>query len=228
MLIDRIYQKVKKFLNTDVRGNVTPEEFNLLLHDAIQARNEEYFYDLNRLVVRENRGMISNYIENLPDRIREKILHYSTEGVLESEETNIKNLPLDVLFIDEIENEDGATFEFCANKKTFNILKSVATIKYPIYTSAGNKIRISPEYDGEINITYLRKVKFPKWTFTIVSGTALFNPSASGFQDADIHASEENEMVKKVLLAFGVNLKEQDIQAFVNTQDNKELNKENA
>lgn len=230
MLIDRIYQKVKAFLNTDVRGNVRPEKFNLFLHDAIQSRNEEYFYEINLLINKQNRGMINNYLENIPDRFREKALHYlkTTTLALDGLSTTTRLLPSDYRYIDTPHLMNGDELEFCHNMKDFNIKKFAATSQYPIYTIVSNKIRIHPESTDLMNISYLRTIKYPKWTYSLVSGAELFNPSASDFQDADIHSSEENEMVRRVLLAFGVNVKELDIQQFAVNQENQDFNQNNA
>jgi hypothetical protein len=228
-MIDRIKRKVEFFLNTELRGNFTPGKFELALNDAIQGRNEEYFYDLNRLIVRENRGMITGGLANISDTYSEKILHYLEESdpieVVDSKIT----LPEHWRYIDESELVDGATLEFCKNKREFNIQKTFATKQYPVYTIIGNGMLIYPVKNGsKITLSYLRKTKYPKWTYTVIDGVELFNPDADDFQDADIHSSEEDEMVRRVLLAFGVHLKAQDIQAFAMQEDSKDFNQDNA
>lgn len=227
-MIDRIKKKVEFFINTEMRGNFTPGKFELALHDAIQSRNEEYFYELNRLIVRENRGMITSGLANIPDTYSEKILHYLEEKTATITDGKI-TLPDDWRYIDETEITDGESLEFCKNKREFKILKNQATAQYPIYTIIGDTIQVAPSVaNGETNITYLRQPKYPKWTYTVVEGVELFNPDAQDFQDADIHSSEENEMVRRVLMSFGVNLKETDLQAFTMQEDNRDFNQDNA
>lgn len=227
-MIDRIKKKVEFFINTEMRGNFTPGKFELALHDAIQSRNEEYFYDLNRLIVRENRGMLTSGLANIPDKYSEKILFYLEEKTITIANGRIA-LPDDWRYIDETEILGGEVFEFCRNKREFNIQKTLATEQYPIYTVIGNDIVISPStITGDTTISYLRQPKYPKWTYTSVGDVELFNPDAQDFQDADIHPSEENEMVRRVLMSFGVNLKETDIQAFTMQEETKDFNQENA
>ena len=230
LLIDRIYQKVKTFVNTEVNGNVSPEEFNLVLHDAIQSRVDEYFFDLNRAVNRENRGLVSNFLENVPDKIREKVDHYLVDEkplTLVSLQTDKYKLPDDYKFIDEILIGGSTSFEMCRSSKDFNILKSVATSQYPIVMLSSGVLKVYPETAEDVTITYIRTIKYPKWTYTVVSGVELFNPSANDFEDADIHPSEENEVVRRVLMGFGVNLKDTDIQNFTMNQENTEFNQDN-
>lgn len=227
-MIDRIKKKVEFFINTEMRGNFTPGKFELALHNAIQDRNEEYFYDLNRLIVRENRGMITSGLANIPDTYSEKILHYLEEKTATITEGRI-TLPDNWRYIDETEISDGESLEFCKNRREFNIQKTLATAQYPVYTIIGNEIMMAPVLaTGETSIAYLRQIKYPKWTYTVVEGVELFNPDDAKFQDADIHSSEENEMVRRVLMAFGVNLKETDIQAYTIQEENRDFNQDNA
>lgn len=223
MLIDRICKKVKTFLNTDVRGNFDPTDFNLFLHNAIQERNEDIFPEITRLVNRENKGLVSNSLENTPDKYREKLLHYHKTSVLAAD----RELPSDLRYIDSLEFADGTFLEFTKDSREFNIVKTIATLQYPIYTKSGSFIKIAPTYDGVVTISYLRKVKYPKWTYTKFEGVELFDPSKPDFQDADIHPSEEDEMVRRVLLGFGVNLKEEDIQAFTMNEAREDFKNEN-
>jgi uncharacterized protein YpuA (DUF1002 family) len=66
------------------------------------------------------------------------------------------------------------------------------------------------------------------WTYNVVGGAELFNPSANDFQDIDLHPSEENNVIVRVLLRFGVNLKENEIQQAINAKDNLDFNQLNS
>ena len=228
-MINRIKKKVEFFLNTEARGNFKPQSFEEALHDAIQGRNEEYFYDLNRLIVRENRAMITGGIANITDKYSEKILHYLEETSPIPVVNKRITLPDDWRYLDVSEFTDGSMIEFCKDKREFNILKTEATKQYPVCMLAGNVLSIAPATDTDtVTLSYLRQIKYPKWTYTTIDDVELFNPDAADFQDADIHPSEENEMVRRVLMAFGVNLKENDIQAFTMQEENTDFNQNNA
>lgn len=231
MLLDRIYKKVKTFVNTDVYGNVTPVEFERLVHDAIQSRYDEYFYDQNRATSRQNRGLIPGGLSNIRDRYAEKILHYYTESTGLTITDNKISIPDDLRYFGEIEAADNVSYEFCKTKREFNILKTQASVKYPLFTLLNNQIFIAPTPPATtttVDINYLRKIKYPKWTYNLVAETELFNPDATDFVDADIHPSEEDEIVRRVLLRFGVNLKEADLQQYSLTEENQEFNQNNA
>lgn len=74
----------------------------------------------------------------------------------------------------------------------------------------------------------MRNPLIPNWTYNIVDDAELFNPSASDFQDIDLHISEENNVLVRTLKRFGINLKEQDLQGITVAEENKDFNQENA
>lgn len=228
MLIDRIYQKVKSIINTEVRGNIEPQDFNNFLHNAIQERYEFLFTEFNRHLARQERGLQSNGLENLPDKISEKILHYHVIDSLAYDTDTTRYVPEDMKYLDSIELSDGTYLEVCRRKREFQHLKGVATSQYPIVFRSGTLFWIYPGTSETMTISYLRVPFVPKWTFIDDgSGNAMFNPSAGDFSDADIHPSEEYEMIRLVLKQCGVNLKEQDVINYAMTEEEKEFRNDN-
>lgn len=214
MLIDRIYKKVKTFVNTDVRGNVTPVEFNLFLHDALQERQNEIIELINKHQNRANKGFLGNGLENIAENYRQTLGHYLFLKPVTSNAYGQITLPEDLIHIDIIENNKNVAFEQCANYNDFRTLKSVAVASLPLFVRFGNIIETYPIAKSQnIKISYIRKVIIPNWTYEVVSGTELFNPSHPNFRDADAHPSDEDVLVMKVLKRFGINLKENEITA---------------
>jgi hypothetical protein len=212
MLIDRVYKKVKTFVNTDVRGNVTPIEFNLFLHNAIQERQNELISLINQHQNRTNRGMSGSGLENLSENHREKLQHYLSFQDTTSSSTGQINIPNDCVYIDIIEDEDKNEYEQCSNYKEFRTLKPNATYNFPLCIRFGNVIETYPiAVTLDIRVSYIRKPIIPNWTYNVISNNEIFNPSHPNFRDADIHPSEEDNIVIKVLRSFGINLKENEI-----------------
>ncbi len=225
MLIDRIYQAVKGLVNTDGRGNFDPTNFNLNLNIAINEDFEKNLVVLNQFVNRENRGLLNSGLENLPDRIREKIQHYLKQGNLVYN-NGLYTMPNDVRYFDTITDVNDTYFEPCKTMEEFNIIKTVnATSQYPIYIKIGNQIKVAPtSINSSLIVYYLRKPLFPKWTYVVAGNAPQFNPSALDFQDADIHPSAEDDLVIRVCQLFGINLKEPDLQASMQNQQQIENN----
>ena len=228
MLIDRIYRKVQSFLNTETRGTLDPKKFNEFLHNAIQTRFEELFYDYRREINKQNRGIQANGPDNIAEKIAEKKQHYLTTSPLVLATSSTRTIPSDVRYIDSIVYADGTELEMCKNQREFNILKSQAIAQFPIGLKKGAIIEIAPNYSNTMEVSYAREPFIPKWTYQDLGGGQFaFDSSAGDFQDADIHPSEEDEMVRRVLLASGVNLKEQDVQAFAMTEEQNEFRNDN-
>lgn len=221
MLIDRIYKKVKTFVNTDVRGNVTPVEFNLFLHDAIQERQNELVALINQHQNRANRGLSGIGIESLSENHRNKLNYYLSLEALTSNTNGQIAIPTNAVYIDSILTQDDKEFEQCASYKDFKTLKPNATIDFPLSIRFGNSIETYPiAANKNITISFIRKPLIPNWTYSVVANNELFNPSHQNFRDADVHPSEEDAIVIRVLKRFGVNLKENEIAAMASQTEN--------
>jgi hypothetical protein len=218
--------------NSDIRGNVKPTEFRLAINDAVNEITEEYFYEVNRLLNRQNKGFINGGIENIPDRIREKILHFLVEDQLLVYAEPYFNLPNDLRYIDSVFYNDKANVEFCKDNRNFRQLSyskdTKPTLNYPIGLQVGTKIKIGPSViNDKVTVSYLRNPKIANWSYVVVDGSEIFNPSSPSFQDVDLHSSEFNNLVLKTLHRFGVNLKEEDLVRNASAEENQDISNKN-
>ena len=71
-------------------------------------------------------------------------------------------------------------------------------------------IKIYPATElSSTRVDYVRKPKAPNWTYLIGgSKNALYNPSAVGHQDFELHSSEETNLVIKILQLAGIAIKD--------------------
>jgi len=231
--VDLVYKTVLMFANSDIRGNVKPTDLRLALYDVVNEIVEEYFYEVNRMLNRENRGLINGGFENIPDRIREKILYFLKEDVVLNYAAPYFELPADLRYIDSVFYQENNEVEFCKHNKEFKLLLNYAdtlpTNTNPIGLRIGNKIKVAPTtIVDEVTISYLRNPLIPNWTYIVVAGAELFNPSALDFQDIDLHPSEQNKVVLMTLQRFGVNLKETDLTQMTAAREQIDFNQDNA
>lgn len=231
-MIDRIKKVVQIILGTDGRGNFKPSDFNLLLHNEVLEEFDKMLFEVNKLVNRENRGLVNGALENVSDRLREKIQHYLMPGATLVYAGGLFALPSDLRYLDDVLYLTESV-ELCRNNRDFNLINSVShtapSNDYPIGLKQGNSLRILPAtIISDVTATYLRNPIEAKWTYTVINGVEIFNPSANDYLDVDIHPSCENELIMGILEKFGVNLKEQDIQAYVQRQETQELNENNS
>lgn len=230
--IDRVYKTVLMLANSDIRGNVNPTELRLAINDTVNEIYESYFAEITRLVNKQNRGFTSTGLENLTDRLREKVNHFLQDAPL-TFVTSLFILPTDCRYIDSVYYNSVTEVDECKNAKEFNLIKNNSalslTTQYPIYLKQGNTLRIAPNtINNNVTLYYLRKPLLANWTFVVVGGTEIFNPSASDFQDIDLHPSEENNVVLKTLKRFGINLKEEDLQAVTTNAEQTDFNRDNS
>lgn len=228
-MIDRIKQTVETYLNTDNIGNFTPEKFDIMLHSKVMERYEDLFFEFNRMLNRQNRGLVDVGSTNTADHLEQKIQHYLMPDTTLTYNSGVFDLPSNLRYFDTV-LYDGEAIELCRNNREYNILKTQnPTEVYPVGLKVGNTIKILPSsITSNVTVTYLRNPIRAKWTYVDVSGVEQFNPSANDFADVDIHASEEFNITIAVLKGFGINLKEEDIVAISQTIENQEFNENNA
>lgn len=242
-MINRIYSLVLFISNNELRGNVTPSDYNLALYNAIIEVYEEYFFELNRAITRKNKGLVNNDFADLPEYYREKIKHFLSDGTIEKAIVELPSdtpitttpeyyypLPSDLRYLDAIFYK-GNELEPVSNSRQFLLAKKIGSIvdsEYPIYLLKGREIDFLPtDLSEKFDIWYLRNPLRPNWTYNVVNGVEVFNPDADDFQDVDIHPSEEGNLIMRVLLKMGINLKEQDLANYIMSQENQQFQKEN-
>jgi hypothetical protein len=175
--------------------------------------------------------LVGNGVENLSDILRAKMQHFLSSDIL-AYATDKFVLPDDLFYLESIFYDDVNEVSVCKNSQEFNHLKrfkhTQPSVKFPIGFKIGNTVEILPAtITTNVNAYYLRKPLIPKWTYTVFQGVEMFNPDASDFQDIDMHASEEDDIVARLLVKFGINLKEPDLQVAGNNEEVNEENKKN-
>ena len=219
VIIDTVYQRVLALANKEQRGYITPQEFNLFANQAQLEIFEQYFYDLNQ--ASRVPGNDTVYAD-IDDMLEEKIQLFENEDGVTEIQRYTKNtagmpvLPNYVYRIHVIEYEGVA----CEIQKTkdFKTARSAGrligpTAKRPIANITNNSIRVAINSDIAVrptSITYLRLPTSVNWTYVVVNKQAMYNASAST-QNFDLHASEETNLVYKILKLAGVSSKQQDI-----------------
>lgn len=214
-MVNNVFETVKKLVNADSAGNFSPKAFDLLLHNSVLEKYEELLFEVNRLLNKQNRGLLSGGLENTATKHREKIQYYLKESNLTYADGKF-TLPADLRYFDALffNNEE---IELCRNNSEFKLIESVKNTtpdeNYPIGLRQGNTVKILPTtIVSNVNVSYLRNPIPAKWTYVVIDGVEIFNPSASDYKDIDIHPSDEDDIIIRVLKKFGINLKEKDIQ----------------
>lgn len=214
MYINRLYDLINVLLNKDQRGKITVEEFNTMVANAqlnvyasILPTLEKAKYRKLRMQSASNNGDKSFHQEQL-------IEYYSTEKDLDIVGGKAELSP-DVQFANSL--FDGDNLYEKLSVKTFNTLVRSNRMKpsgcTPIYTLNNRTIKIYPEVE-KVTLEYIRKAHTPKYTWTLVGGKEMFNPSASDFQDIDLPEILHVDILNELLEMSGLNLREQEVEAY--------------
>ena len=155
----------------------------------------------------------------------EKLQHFLSEDEI-TITNGIAELPSDLRYLESV-FYGNKEIDVLKNKREFNIVKQYASEIYPVGYRKENALIIEPySEDSEIEITYLRNPKIANWTYRMINNAEVFDPSSPQFQDIDLHPSEESNVIIKTLNLCGVNLNNQELQAFTSRKENKDFNEE--
>ena len=228
--IDTVYQRVLAILNKENRGYVTPQEFNLFANQAQLEVFEQYFFDLNQY----NRlPKNDSEYSDLPKLINEKLSKFKQSASI-SYMTDHFHLPTDFHKLGTVIYNNTTPVEQIDKKNLleYQLSKLTApTTNNPVYIqSRANAqshwaIQVYPTtITSNISITYVRKPNSVTWASQTVAGNALYNASAS--TDFELHASEETNLVLKILLYAGVSIKDPNIAQLADAKETKKLTQE--
>jgi len=210
-MIDLIFQVVKTIANKELRGNITPAEFNFL---AAQAQNKifrEYFIEIQGQQYKENRGYGGIGLANMTIKTREKVDIFSKSSAL-TYSTDRFVLPSDLYHIKQrgILYNSTVVDEGQQSRSAFkNSSKTASSTTFPQYHREGNNIIITPNtIVDNVTCKYIRQPLAPKWTYNIVLGSELFDNTANDFQDFELHPSEIDNLAIEILSLVGINIRD--------------------
>ena len=182
--IDAVYQKVLALANKEQRGYITPQEFNLFADHAQMEIFEQYFYDLNQFKrLPGNSTGHSDMATNLEEKIS-FFERYDRVAEVTGQYGNVSLSDFSRFYrlqMVRVDYETNSGF-VVAEEIQLNELQKYGTSplgkwnkKRPVYTRYTNSMKVYP-YPGL---------------------------SASS-NDFELHASEETELVYRILALFGI------------------------
>ena len=240
--INQVRNVVMFLLNKQNRGYLGVDEFNSFCQLAQLDIFEGLFYQYNQFINKENRRLTGAEYANIPKNLREQIdvfSEYTTQANFTYDgTTNLWSYTGNDLYrVENLSLVETATQKKVdiqeVQKRELNILKNSPmtspSLLFPCYVRKGVNFEISPivpsGYYAEM--FYIRTPKAPKWTFVLINNNPIFNPSASDFQDIEIHISLFDKFVTKVLSYAGLSIREQEVQAAASSEEMTQYQKEN-
>ena len=212
--VDTVYQRVLALANKEQRGYITPQEFNLLANQAQIGIFESYFYDKNQRERQE---------ENRPNEIDEtdiselisaklapfRLISAVTSGHTFLSQVTINSIARDVFQVGRVFKDDDVCHKLPMNEVS-RMLRSKRHIittadQFPIYcdsTTAGQDIQVyagTTNAETTINAEYFAVPAPVEWTYVVVNNKALYNGTTGVVKNFELHKSETNTVVMKIL-----------------------------
>ena len=228
-MINTVRNTVMAVLNKDNNGYVTPEEFNLFAKQAQLEIFEEYFYNYKNALNLQNKRLSNSGYADIPKQLQEVIDLFTRKetGLTYVGGTTSFTLPTDWYTLNTVFYNTTTEVERVNQNKITQLVASHLTAPntaYPAYyltgasastptpTSTGNSIVVYPTtITTNIDVLYVRYPSDPKWTYTTVSGSPVFNQSAADYQDFELPLSDQVELTLKILQYAGINIRELNI-----------------
>ena len=251
--IDNVYQKVLAIANKEQRGYITPQEFNLFADQAQLDIFEQYFYDINQWTrqhgndhayadmltgLEEKINLFKRYNQMVdvygdhgdanittafPDlyRLGTVRVDYNTEpGFVEAEQIKLSEL-----------QRYGDSPLYRRSKKRPQYTQSTTTggdskIKVYPYPADSTVLNTSGDPLDRVLVSYVRKPTTPNWGYVVVNGYAQYNGAPAATTDFELHPSEENNLILKVLQLSGIAMKNANLYQITAQEEIKDIQQE--
>ena len=212
--INTVYQKILTLANKEQRGYITPQEFNLLANRAQLEIFENYFHGIKVAEMKpKNQMKHADEVEMLEEK-----LHPFHVDEAANTTTASLTLPTNTHKIISITRNGNEVTQINKNQITYteNNPLTKANLTRSIFVREDSGIvTIYPApsvITEQFEVNYYKKPADPNWTYVVVNNKALYNSSASDAQNFELHSSEEEPLVSRILLLAGITIKQPDIQ----------------
>jgi len=218
--VDTVYQRVLAIANKEQRGYVTPLEFNLYANQAQMDIFEQYFYDLNQFL--RTPGNDTEY-SDVVSIIEEKINLFETSA--SGTDTSVfpgfyrlGSVQSSGVEIEKLEHKDYKIINRSPLTKP--------TKERPVYFKQGNILNVFPSAitSSTVNVFYIRRPVTVGWGYVVTLEKALY--SANRSTNFELHASEETDLVIKILALAGITMDDQALYQIASQEDIKNTQSE--
>ena len=239
-MINSVRNTVLSVLNKNNYGYLSPSDFNLFAKQAQLDLFDNYFYQYNYQIMKENARQSGTGYADIRKGYEEVIDLFSVTNDLTHISDNEFSAPSilttgdDYYLVVKVLCYDASVpprvfkgeAEKVHNSKISMLLNSMLTTPtetFPAYVLNGGTITVYPDtFDAatEVSCNYIRYPKDPKWTYvTLTNGEPAFDQTAADYQDFELTIDDEVGLAMKILQYAGVSIREAEVYSFANTED---------
>ena len=234
--VDTVYQRVLAIANKEQRGFITPQEFNLFANQAQMDIFEKYFYDLKQFEqIHGNDTGHSDIVMFLQEKLSEFEIH-------DANVTSGTTLPNDLYRISNMYYTDSDNHVIPIERITKKELHEyrvsplpIVTASRPVFVQTTSGVNCysaititgTTAITSNVKINYYQKPTTAYWGYVVVPNSSngnefpLFNAGTA--VDFQLHPSEENFLVLKILELAGFSIKSPEIVQGANTKIAQEI-----
>jgi hypothetical protein len=238
-MINEVRNTVLAIINKNNYGYISPADFNLYAEQAQLDIFEDYFYNYNSQVNKENSRQSGTGYADIKKGLEDVIDSFSVSGSLTQVSENKYSLPSDYYLVQDL-IYNNKVIERVSNNKMLLLNQSnltAPTETFPAYTlngatssSVGNTVTVYPATINGVDyvsIQYIRYPKTPKWTYQSLLGGEPVFIQTSEYQDFELPTSDSINIVYKILQYSGMSIREEDIYRYAQTGQVEQQNEEN-
>lgn len=228
-MIDSVRATVLAICNKNNFGYISPSDFNLYAKQAQMRIFERMFSDYNKQINMENARQSGTDYAAKAQKIAQELETFMVVTTFAQASGNTYTIPSNCHFIPPNgvkTTSGGKIMEYLTQGELVNLNNSNLTAPsttYPAYTRDGFTLTAYPtsiNTAGAVTALYFRFPLDPKWTYTTLSGgEPVFNQSAGDYQDFELSADYEPELVLNILEMAGVSIREVQVQQFADADD---------
>ena len=215
--INRVYEKVLFLANKDQRGYITPDEFNSYAHQAQLEVFESYF--LKKFQTNQAPMTTDDY-SDIAMNVDEKIELFTNQSSV-TKTDRVFRYPTNFYRLAHVSVAGPQNFPIMADEISHRDAHYVnlspltrPTASQPVFTRYEGGVIVFPETITEgVTMTYVRTPATPVWAHLAdPTGQPVYDMSNS--TNFELHQSDEQELVYKILGMAGVTIKQPDITGY--------------
>ena len=243
-MINSVRNTILAILNKNNYGYISPADFNLFAKQAQLDIFDDYFYQYNQLINKENARLSGSGYADVRKGYEEVIDMFSETKTLTQNILNQYFLPSqtttedDYYLINKVLCFSNGVLQGEAEKVSNSKITMLTgsnltspTLAFPAYSLQGSVMTIFPgQFNGatDIQAQYIRYPKTPNWTYiAVANGDPAFNQSNADYQDFELSPDDETSLVFKILQYAGMSIRDIQEAQFGAEQEQMEEQKEN-
>lgn len=237
-MINSVRNTVLSVLNKNNYGYISPSDFNLFAKQAQLDIFEDYFYQYNYQINKENARQSGTGYADITKGYSEVIDSFSVTAYLAHIANNTFSVPTElttdsdyylinkVLFVDGTSLKEMEQVSHSKITMLLNSLYTAPSTTFPAFTIEESTLTAYPdtidEYE-DVKCQYIRYPEDPKWTYlSLTGGEPAFDSTASDYQDFELPLDDEPDLIMKILQYAGMSIREIAAVQFAQGAENKD------